>query len=242
MHLFYYGKIHERILSNIHNTLKYNKKNKVMFWVDDMARASLQTLPLNYENVEMHHADTLKSKREGLNSHTQEKLEELYDRVANADVKEKGKCLSDLSRLLALYHYGGLYLDVDVVVNNELSENNVFSESNFKTHISIENAIVNVDFYDAIGIKDAFDDDLRDVLAELAEDYDKGYVTQPGVPGELVRIKPLIKRKLKDLLSDEHIDDALSEAELSKDILAVIADKLQSLDIGGGGEKGAEWI
>ena len=146
--------------------------------------------------------------------------------------RRKEKSLSDLSRLVALYKYGGLYLDADVVVSEGFNKDELFDDSYFRTHISFEDSTFNVDYYDVLGFKEPRDSDLAAVLNELSVDCDEKYLEAASTPGELVKIKPLVRSKLSNLLSDDEvIDDVLSENRMSAQSLTLAESAVAKINI-----------
>jgi insecticidal toxin complex protein TccC len=231
IHMFYHGEIPENVSSNIINTIKTSPNNKVYLWFDNRARKTFPALSGEFFNFEIMDADKLKyvKPREGGASFSN--IEAIFSEVEGADNKGKEKSLSDLSELLATYQYGGLYLDADVVVREEFSRNELFGESDFRSHISIEDSKANVDYYDLLGFKNAFDSDLEEVLKGLSSDYEEGYLAGASEPGQLVRIKEIVRLKLSRSLSEEEIDDALSEDTMPESSLERITDALSNISI-----------
>jgi insecticidal toxin complex protein TccC len=231
IHMFYHGEIPESVSSNIINTIKTSPNNKVYLWFDGRARKTFPEVSDKFLNFEIMDTDKLKYVKPKEGGASFSNIEAIFSEVEGADNKGKEKSLSDLSELLATYQYGGLYLDADVVVHEEFSRNELFGESEFRSHISIEDSKANVDYYDVLGFKNAFDSDLEEVLKELSSDYEEGYLGGASEPGQLVRIKEIVRLKLSRSLSEEEIDDALSEDTMPEGSLESIIDALSNISI-----------
>lgn len=227
IHLYYHGDVPRHILSNIHNTVMNNPNNTVMLWVDDKARECLSGLQDDFRNLDIRDSDELKDVKKEGDEKAFSNIKNIFSYIDNSSYEDKVYSRSDLSRLIATYKYGGLYLDADVVVNDELKSNDVFGDSEFRTHISINdsNSTVDVDFYDALGFKNKEDNDLGSILEELSSDYDEGFLVGAEQRGELVRIAPLVQSKLEkyqEKLNTTDIDFALSEMKISDKTMRAI--------------------
>lgn len=231
IHMFYYGDIPEDVASNIINTIDVSPGSRVYLWFDDRAKKSFPRVSDGFSNFEIKEMDELKGVKPQDGGESFSNIEKLFEEVESAGNKGKEKSLSDLAELLATYKYGGLYLDADVVVKNEFTKSELFGSSDFRSHVSIEGSIANVDYYDALGFKNAFDSDLEGVLKELSFDYDEGYLVGASEPGQLVRIKEIVRSKLKNLLSEDEVDDALSEDVIPSGSLDNIATTLEGISI-----------
>jgi insecticidal toxin complex protein TccC len=231
IHMFYHGEIPGDVVSNIVNTIKVSPDNKVMLWFDDRARRTFPDLSGDFSNFEVRGAGELKYVRSRVDEASFVNIEALYSKIEGADNKGKEKSLSDLAELLAIYEYGGLYLDADVVVHEGFSKDELFGDSEFRTHVSISDSKADIDYYDALGFRNAFDDDLGGVLKELSSDYEEGYLVGASQPGEMVRINTIVRLKLKNLLTEDEIDDAVSEDVMPEGSLSNITEAFRSIDV-----------
>uniref|UniRef100_UPI00240DF38C RHS repeat-associated core domain-containing protein n=1 Tax=Pseudomonas sp. Sample_10 TaxID=2448269 RepID=UPI00240DF38C len=231
IHMFYHGEIPEDVSSNIINTIEVSPGNRVYLWFDDRARKSFPRISDGFSKFEIKDVGELKGVKPKEGGDSFSNIEKIFSEVEGASNKGKEKSLSDLAELLATYQYGGLYLDADVVVRKEFTKSELFGDSEFRTHISLVGATANVDYYDALGFKNAFDGDLGEVLKGLSTDYEEGFLKGASEPGELVRIKEIVRLKLDRLLSKDEIDDALSEDVMPGNVLNRITTALKRIDI-----------
>jgi insecticidal toxin complex protein TccC len=231
IHMFYHGEIPEDVSSNIINTIESSPNNIVNLWFDDRARDTFPNLSGEFPNLEIMDAGKLKYIKPRGNEASFANIETIFSEIEEADNKGKEKSLSDLAELLATYQYGGLYLDADVVILKEFSKSELFGDSEFRTHISLNNSKASVDYYDALGFKNAFDGDLEEILKELSSDYEEGYLVGTSEPGQMVRIINIVRLKLKNLLTEDEIDDTVSEGVIPEDNLRNITEALRSIDI-----------
>ncbi|WP_380178415.1 RHS repeat-associated core domain-containing protein [Kalamiella sp. sgz302252] len=231
IHIFYHGEIPNHIYDNILNTINKNPRNQVKLWSDDRASKHFINLTGEFKNLEVIDWNELKNIKSKEGDESFGNISGIFSKIEASETKGKEKSLSDLSRLLALYEYGGLYLDADVVIKEEFSVGELFGSSDFRTHLSIENSIVNVDFYDAIGIKNPHDTHLNEVLKSLHADYEDGYLEAASSPGELVRIKDLVRLKLNEALTGDDIDNVLSEDVIPAHDLDKIMSTINNIDI-----------
>ena len=231
IHMFYHGEIPEDVSSNIINTIEVSPGNRVYLWFDDRAKKSFPRISDGFSKFEIKDVGELKGVKPKEGGDSFSNIEKIFSEVEGASNKGKEKSLSDLAELLATYQYGGLYLDADVVVRKEFTKSELFGDSEFRTHISLVGATANVDYYDALGFKNAFDGDLGEVLKGLSTDYEEGFLKGASEPGELVRIKEIVRLKLNRLLSKDEIDDALSEDEMPGNVLNKITTALKRIDI-----------
>jgi insecticidal toxin complex protein TccC len=231
IHMFYHGEIPGDVSSNIINTIKTSPDNRVYLWFDDRARKTFPNLSGVFPNFEIKDVGELKYVKPRDGSASFSNIKNIFLEVEGADNKGKEKSLSDLSELLATYQYSGLYLDADVVVHKEFSKSELFGDSDFRTHVSIDGSKADVDYYDALAFKNAFDGDLEEVLKELSSDYEEGYLVGASEPGQLVRIKEIVRLKLKRSLSEGEIDDALSEDVIPEGSLSNITEALRGISI-----------
>ncbi|OON41017.1 hypothetical protein BTJ39_03345 [Izhakiella australiensis] len=230
IHMIYHGNINKNTILNIFNTANNNKNNNVILWLDEEAKKSCACLEQIAPSLKIRDSRELREIKSTEEGDAFSNIRRIYSEIDEIqDGKEKGKCFSDLGRLVAVYNYGGLYLDTDVIVNEELSKNNFFSDCDFKTHLSVSNSKVETDFYDAFGIKNACDNDLGEVLKELCSDYRDGYVDAKKC-GDLVRIRELIQLKLKDTLDEDKILDIISTEIIDEDTINMI----EHISISGG--------
>jgi len=231
IHIFYHGEITENIHNNIINTVIKNPNNQVKFWGDDKANKHFTNLSNEVKNFEVIDWNELKNVKSREGNEFFVNISDIFSKIEMSDTKGKEKSLSDLSRLLALYEYGGLYLDADVVLKEEFSRKELFDNSDFRTHISIKNSTVNVDFYDAIGFKSPHDIHLNEVLKNINSDYEDGYLEAASSPGELVRIKELVRLKLNGTLTDDDIDNILSEEVMPDHELERVISQINNINI-----------
>lgn len=231
IHMFYHGDIPDDVSSNITNTIRNSPNNIVSLWFDDRARDTFPNLSGDYSNFEIKNADELKHVKPSDDEASFAHIETIYSEIEEASNKGKEKSLSDLVELLSTYQYGGLYLDADVIILEEFSKSELFGDSDFRTHISLSNSIPNIDYYDALGFKNALDGDLEDILKEVSSDYEEGYLSSPNEPGQMVRINNIVRLKLKNLLTEDEIDSAVTEDEIPEDQLQNVTEALRSIDI-----------
>jgi len=231
IHMFYHGEIPEDISSNIINTIQTSPNNIVNLWFNDSARESFPNLSNDYPNFEIKDAGELKHIKPRDDEGEFTNIETIFSEIEEADNLGKEKSLSDLAELLATYQYGGLYLDADVVVLEEFTKSELFGNSDFRTHLSFNNSKASVDYYDALGFKNTFDDDLKEVLKTLSSEYEEGYLGGASEPGQMVRIINIVRLKLKNSLTEDEIDDAVSEGVIPEESLNNISEALRGIDI-----------
>lgn len=231
IHMFYYGAIPQDVALNMVNTIKVSPNNKIKLWFDEKAKRSFTDLSGDFSNYEIKEANELRHIKSRNDEASFENIDAIFASIEEADNDGREKSLSDLVELLSTYEYGGLYLDADVVVHKEFSKAELFGDSEFKTHVSINENIANIDYYDALGFRDAFDGHLEEVLAELSSDFAQGNLVGASEPGQMVRINNIVRLKLKDVLGEDEIDDAVSEGEIPDESLGNVVQALNRIDI-----------
>lgn len=241
IHMFFYGEIPDEIQSNIKNTIEHNPNNKIILWTNKAASNSISHLSPQYSNFEIKDMNILialdANLPEEIKHHIQYIREMITVLMTRKDIQpqDKGKCLSDILRLLALYQYSGLYLDVDVEINEEINSKKLFKNGSFQTHLSFrkndEGIKVNVDYYDSLAFQNVHDNYIKDVLIEIDNDLQEGYLNRPEEPGELVRIITIIKNKLQGRLGEITIDDIVSEENIALNKIDRVSTQLSNINI-----------
>ncbi len=238
IHLYYHGDVPEHIISNVTNTVKNNPNNTVMLWVDDKARKYFSHLQENFSHLDMRDYVELKDVTKESDEKAFSNITKIFSHIENSTYENKGPSLSDLSRLVAAYKFSGLYLDADVVVNEELKSREVFGDSDFKTHISTDEITfqADIDLYDALGFKNKEDSELGKILEGLSSDFSDKYLNRAEEPGELVRINDLVRLKLEksqEKLTPDDIDDAVSNSEVNAHTMKALKEISISETVGG---------
>lgn len=241
IHMFFYGEIPDEIQSNIKNTIEHNPNNKIILWTNKAASNSISHLSPQYSNFEIKDMNILITLDANLPEEIKYPIQSIREMITALMTREdiqpqdKGKCLSDILRLLALYQYSGLYLDVDVEINEEINSEKLFKNGSFQTHLSFrkndEGTKVNVDYYDSLAFQNVHDNCIKDVLIEIDNDLQEGYLNRPDEPGELVRIITIIKNKLQGKIGEITIDDIVSEENIALNKIDRVSTQLSNINI-----------